>query len=149
MKRGFTLIELIVVIGMLMVLMGAAATSVNGARKRAMISRAQTETQELTKAILAYANYTEDGTLSEVTGLNDTPATESNLKFVLGKVTKRGSTVPVLYNASVSKSGQFLDPWGRPYRVTVKKGERITPPGVPAMDVGVFYPNWHRIEVGE
>ena len=149
MKRGFTLIELIVVIGMLMVLMGAAASGVNGARKRAMISRAQTETQELTKAILAYANYTEDGTLSEVTGLNDTPANESNLKFVLGKVSKRGSTVPVLYNASVSKGGQFLDPWGRPYRVTVKKGERITPPGVPAMDVGVFYPNWHRIEVGE
>ena len=146
MRRAFTLIELMVVIAMIAILMGAATTSVVGAQKRAKISRAQTEAQELTKAILAYANYTEDGTLSELAGLNDSEATESNLKFVLGKVTKRGSTVPVLYNASVAKDGRFLDPWGNPYRVTVKKGERVTPPGVPAMNVGVFYPNWHRVK---
>ena len=149
MKRGFTLIELLVVIGMLAVLMGAMATGINKARQRAIVSRAQTEAEELTKAILAYANFTDDGTLSEVSGLNDTPATEDNLKFVLGRVTKRGSKVPVLYNASTAKNGQLLDPWGRPYRVTVQKGERISPPGVPAMTMGVFYPNWHRIEVGE
>ena len=145
-RKGFTLIELLVVIAMIAILMGAATTSVVGAQKRAKIARAQTETQELTKALLAYANYTEDGTLSELTGLNDSEATESNLKCVLGKVTKRGSTVPVLYNASVAKDGRFLDPWGNPYRVTVKKGERITPPGVPTMNVGIFYPNWHRVK---
>lgn len=145
-RKGFTLIELLVVIAMIAILMGAATTSVVGAQKRAKIARAQTEAQELTKALLAYANYTEDGTLSELTGLNDSEATESNLKCVLGKVTKRGSTVPVLYNASVAKDGRFLDPWGNPYRVTVKKGERITPPGVPTMNVGVFYPNWHRVK---
>lgn len=149
MKRGFTLIEMLVVIGMLAVLMGAMTSSVNNARKRAMVSRAQTEAEELTKALLAYANYTEDGTLSELSGLNDTPATEDNLKYVLGGVTKRGSKVPVLYNASTTQGGQLLDPWGRPYRITVKKGERVSPPGVPNMNVGVFYPNWHRIEVGE
>ena len=146
MRRGFTLIELMVVIAMIAILMGAATTSVVGAQRRAKISRAQTEAQELTKAILAYANYTEDGTLSELSGLDDSEANENNLKCVLGKVTKRGSTVPVLYNASVAKDGRFLDPWGNPYRVTVKKGERVTPPGVPAMNVGVFYPNWHRIK---
>lgn len=146
MRRAFTLIELLVVIAMIAVLMGAATTSVVGAQKRAKISRAQTEAQELTKAILAYANYSDDGTLSELSGLDDSEATESNLKYVLGKVTKRGSTVPVLYNASVAKDGRFLDPWGNPYRVTVKKGATITPPGVPTMQVGVFYPNWHRIK---
>ena len=145
-RKGFTLIELLVVIAMIAILMGAAGTSVVGAQRRAKIARAQTEAQELTKAILAYANYTEDGSLSELTGLDDSEATEDNLKYVLGKVTKRGSTVPVLYNASVAKNGKFLDPWGNPYRVTVKKGERITPPGVPTMNVGIFYPNWHRVK---
>lgn len=146
MRRGFTLVELIVVIGMLMVLAAAMTTSVVKAQQRAKLAKATTEAQELTKAILAYANYTEDGTLSEVAGLNDTEATESNLGFVLGKATQRGSTVPVLYNGSVSRDGRLLDPWGRPYRVTVKKGERITPPGVPSISTGVFYPNWHRIK---
>ena len=146
MKRAFTLIELLVVVGMIAVLMGAATTSVVGAQKRAKIARAQTEAQELTKAILAYANYTEDGTLSELSGLEDSEANENNLKCILGKVTKRGSTVPVLYNASIAKNGKFLDPWGNPYRVTVKKGAVITPPGVPTMEVGVFYPNWHRVK---
>lgn len=149
MKKAFTLVELLVVIAMIAILSGSIGTAVNAARKRARISRAQVEAQELTKAILAYANYTEDGTLSELTGLNEAVATEDNLKFVLGKVTKRGSTVPVLYNASTAKNGQFLDPWGHPYRVTVKQGETIRPPGVPAMDVGVFYPNWHRLSEEE
>lgn len=149
MKRAFTLIELLVVIAMIAILMGAAGTGVVQAQRRAKISRAEIETQELTKAILAYQNYSDDGGLSEMTGLNDTPATADNLKYVLGKVTKRGSTVPVLYNASTTKDGRFLDPWGNPYRVTVKKGERISPPGVPAMETGVFYPNWHRLSEEE
>lgn len=144
-NKGFTLVELLVVIAMITILSGAVGSGIASAQKRSKISRAQTEAQELTKAILAYANYTDDGTLSEVGGLNDTEATESNLKFVLGKVTKRNATVPVLYNGSVAKNGQFLDPWGRPYRVTVRKGETISPPGVPSMSVGVFYPNWHRL----
>lgn len=149
MKKGFTLLELLVVIAMIATLTGAVGSGVMRAQKRARLARAQTEAQELTKAILAYANYTDDGTLSEVTGLNDSEAQESNLKFVLGKVQKRGSTVPVLFNASTAKNGKFLDPWGHPYRVTVRKGEKITPPGVPSMDVGVFYPNWHRLNEGE
>lgn len=150
MRKAFTLVELMVVIAMIAILMGVGATSVNGARKRAKLARAETEAQELTKAILAYANYCEDGKLDELTGLNDAEATEDNLKYVLGKgPQKHGSPVPVLYNASVARNGSFLDPWGNPYRVTVKKGERVSPPGVPAMNVGVFYPNWHRLSEGE
>lgn len=148
-SRAFTLIELLVVIAMIAVLTAAAGSSVASAQRRAKISKAQTEAQELTKAIQAYANYTEDGSLTELTGLNDAPASESNLKYVLGKVTQRGSTVPVLYNASVTSGGQLLDPWGTPYRITVKKGQTVNPSGVPNMKVGIFYPNWHRVTEGE
>ena len=148
MRRAFTLIELLVVVAMIAVLSGAVGAGVNAARKRALITKARAEAQEITNAILAYANYTDDGTLKELAGkLSNSDASSSSLDFLIGKgPNRRGSPVPVLYNAAATKgSGAFLDPWGHPYRVTVKKGENISPPGVPAMSLRLFYPNWHRL----
>ena len=143
-RRGFTLVELLVVVAMIMILAAAMTTSVSGARARARISRAQTDVREITNAILAYANYTSDGTLSSVT-MKDTLATETALAFILGKgPDQRGAKVPVLYNASVT-GGQILDPWGKPYRVTVKQGDTVAPPGVQNLSIRLFYPNWHRL----
>ena len=151
MRRGFTMIELLVVLAIIAVLVAAVSTSVNAARRRAMITRAQSEAEEITNAILAYANYTQDGTLGELAGrLSYTEANESTLGFLIGKGSQNGQKVPILYNAASTKgSGAFLDPWGRPYRVTVKRGQSINPPGVPQMNIRLFYPNWHRLEEGE
>ena len=149
MKRGFTLVELIVVIAMIAILMGAMTSAVTSANRRSRLARAETEAQELTKAILAYANYADDGSLSEFGDLDGADANESNLKYVLGKVNKNGAPVPVLYNASVSQGGVLLDPWGHPYKITVKKGTPVSPASVPTMKVGLFYPNWHRLSEGE
>ena len=81
--------------------------------------------------------------------MTDQPAQESRLAFILGKVTGRGdTTVPVLYNGAI-KNGFILDPWGNPYRVTIKKGEKVQPAGVPDMSLKLFYPNWHRLSEGE
>ena len=144
-RGGFTLVELIVVAAMILILAGAVTTSVSGARARAKISRAEIETREITNAILAYANYTDDGSLSSVT-MNDSPASESSLAFILGQgPSQRGAKVPVLYNAALSSSGQVLDPWGHPYRVTVKAGETVAPPGVQSLSIRLFCPNWHRL----
>lgn len=144
MRRAFTLIELLVVIAMIAIIAGALSTGVAKAQRRSKISRAQTEAREITNAILAYANYAEDGTLSELEGLNEDEATENNLKYILGKTTSRNSQVPVLYNAAL-KGGKILDPWGNPYRITVKKGQKINPPSVNGVKIRMFYPNWHRI----
>ena len=148
MRRGFTLVELLVVVGMIAIIGGAMVTSVSRAQLRAKVSKANVDVGEMTKAILAYANYTEDGTLEGVT-MNDQPAQESRMAFILGKVTGRGGTqVPVLYNGAV-RNGYILDPWGNPDRVTVKMGEKIQPMGVPDMRLKLFYPNWHRLSEGE
>ena len=147
-RRAFTLIELLVVIAMIAILTGAVGIGVNGARKNAKIARARAEAQEITNAILAYANYTEDGTLSSIAGaLSDAEASKSTLGFLIGEgQNAHGSSLPVLYNAAVSKgNGAFLDPWGHPYRVTVRQGQNITPMGIPVMGIRLFYPNWHRV----
>ncbi len=123
-KQGFTLVELLVVIGMLMLLAGAVTTSVTGAQRRAKIQQATVEAQEMTKAILAFENYGKNYSLDKYV-MEDAEATEQSLGFILGKENMQGQgqsgKVPVLFNAAVTGSGKILDPWGNPYRVTIKK----------------------------
>ena len=142
--RGFTLIELMVVVAMIAIIAAAMTSAVAQAQRRAKISRAETEAKELTNAILAWQNYDPSGSLSKYV-MEDAEAEESKMGFVLGKETGRGGKqVPVLFNATISR-GRLVDPWGNPYRVTIKPGERVNPPGVPNMNIRVFYPNWHRL----
>lgn len=147
MKRAFTLIELMVVVAMILVIVGSLHTAVLAAQRRAKISRAHIEAREMTNAILSFQNYDENRSLDKYL-MNDAEAEESRLSFILGGVRARGVTVPVLYNAAIT-GGKILDPWGRPYRVTIKQGETIRPQGVPNMGLRVFYPNWHRLKEGE
>lgn len=123
-KKGFTLVELLVVIGMLMLLAGAITTSVAGAHRRAKIQQATVEAQEMTKAILSYENYGKNYSL-DAHVMENQQATEQSLGFILGKenMQNQGQSgkMPILFNASVKKSGKILDPWGNPYYVTIKR----------------------------
>ena len=119
MKKGFTLVELIVVIGMLMVLAGSVTTAVASARRRAKIAKATATCQEITNAILAYENYAQDYSLeTKATGDSWKEATRGNLGFILGDETAQmgedKGKIPVLYNAEI-KGTAILDPWGRQY----------------------------------
>ena len=119
MKKGFTLVELLVVIGMIAVLTGAASSAVMKARKRAMIARAETEVREMTNAILAYENWDDDHSLKDYETKKEwVPAKEDSLKFILGGVQNKQGDVPVLYNASVV-GGSLRDPWGTPYQYMI------------------------------
>ena len=53
MKRGFTLVELIVVIGMIAVLMASIGTGVHKAHLASKMKRAEAEANEMTNAIRA------------------------------------------------------------------------------------------------
>jgi len=121
-SSGFTLVELLVVMAMLMLLAGAITSSVSSAQKRAKIAQATAEAQEMTNAILAYQHFGDDYKLPSY---DNTPATEANMSFILGGETgPNGEKIPVLYNASI-KGGQILDPWGHPYHVTIKAGRPV------------------------
>ena len=124
MKRAFTLVELLVVIGMIAVLMGAMGSGVANARKRANIARATQEVKEMTNAILAYENYAPGRTLAKVAteGGEWVPATEDKLGMILGKAETEGNgKLPVLYNAHISFGGEIRDPWGKPYMFIIKR----------------------------
>ena len=144
MKRtsGFTLVELLVVIAMLLLLAGAVTSSVASAQRRAKIAQATAEAQEMTNAILAYEHFGDDYKLPNY---NNTPATEANMAFILGDVTVNGQKVPVLYNASI-KSGKLLDPWGHSYRVTIKEGKTFESESDPTDQLKsyVAFPNFNR-----
>jgi len=121
-KSGFTMIELLVVVGMIMLLAAALTTSISGANRRARIQACITEAQEMTNAILAYENYAPDHELKE---MEETAATKSSVAFILGdgKNGLTGEKLPVLFEAAnVSNKGELLDPWGRPYYVTIRGG---------------------------
>ena len=119
MKKGFTLVELLVVIGMIAVLTGAASSAVMKARKRAQIARAETEVREITNAILAYENWDDDHSLKdEDTKKKWLPAKEDSLQFILGGERNKQGDVPVLYNAAVVDK-HLRDPWGTPYQYMI------------------------------
>lgn len=124
-KSGFTIMELITVIAILLLLMGAITTAVTGARRRAKIQQAITEAQQLTDAILAFENYSRPGKPSPLDGRSTGEtweiASEDKMDFVLGKVQNPNmpeERVPVLFNGAV-RGGSIRDPWGHPFRYRI------------------------------
>ncbi len=146
MKRAFTLVELLVVMGMIAMLTGAVGSSVSAARSRARVAKAQAEVKEMTNAILAAENFTELPTMDQAN------ATRDNLKFILGGETgDNGEKIPVLYNGNVGKDGVLRDPWNRPYIVTIRQGNaKVTfSTASQNMRTGYFLPNFYRLSVEE
>ena len=131
-----------------MLLAGAVTTSVAGANRRAKIQQAVTEAQEMTKAILAYENYGRDYSL-DAHLMEKQQATESSLDFILGKENMQNGQsgkMPVLFNASSTRSGKILDPWGRPYYVTIRRGTVDTEQDSTDGNITsyVTFPNYNR-----
>lgn len=146
-SSGFTLVELLVVIAMLMLLAGAVTSSVASAQRRAKIAQATAEAQEMTNAIRAFEHFWGEQDLkSKMPKMNDTEATEGAMSFILGgDPGPDGEKLPVLYNASI-KGGKILDPWGHAYRVTIKEGKSFasTPDPTDQLKSYVAFPNFNR-----
>lgn len=153
-RRAFTLIELLVVLAMIAILVGAMAASVNSARRRARISKAQQEMKELTNAILAFEQYAKGRTLDGYETGGWKACDEKSLALVLGGLTgESGDKVPVLYAASLT-DGRMLDPWGKPYEFIIEKTGTLESGGGTA-GAGINYktapqlPNFFRLQPEE
>lgn len=149
-KRGFTLVELLVVMGMLAIIMGAITTSVSDARERAKIQKATVEVKAITQAVLAYENYSNDGLPILGSGREGAIVNASNLGFLLGKggTTRSGDKIPVILAAALTTGGEVRDPWNRPYRIVIAKG-KVYSQGVSQLRTGFSLPNIHRLSEEE
>jgi general secretion pathway protein G len=134
-SSAFTLIEMMVVIGMLAILMGVAFSGIGQARAQARVAKASVELRELISAWLSYEAAYDDWPV-DVTGA-DLPANMANLKELLGDNPDKA----VYLNAQMV-NGQFLDPWGTPYhfRLITSRDESVQE----KFPASVTFPNRHR-----
>lgn len=146
MKRAFTLLELLVVIAMIAILIGAVGSGMNQARRRAKIAKATQDAKEITNAVLGFRNYAKDRSLVNYDTGGWKETTEGNLSLILGGVkSESGADVPVLYNAQL-RGGKVVDPWGRAYRYRIQKltGESDDS-GKPTFVRAPNLPNFYRL----
>lgn len=151
-KRGFTLVELLVVVGMIAVIMGAVTTSVSGSRERARVQKASAEVKAISQAILAYENYDQGGDKFELPEMEKADAEKGTIGFLLGEgAVQSGGKIPVLLMASLSGGGKMMDPWNTPYKITIKRTS--VSPRVKvlknSMQTGYFLPNNYRLSEDE
>ena len=127
---GFTLVELLVVIAMLMLLAGAITSSISSAQKRAKIAQATAEAQEMTNAILAYQHF---GDNYKLPVYDNQPATEANLSFILGGETgPNGAYVPdvaIRYEKGGEQAERYVEyeTGKRSVNIVVAKKQRFDP----------------------
>lgn len=150
-RKAFTLIELMVVVGMILILVGALSTSISGAMERARRQKAASEVKIITQAILAYENETRNGEDFELPVLNKAECSKDSIGFLLGRETSQSGQIPVLLMAALTSGGKMLDPWGHPYLVTIRKNS-FTPrfkTMTGSMQTGLFLPNFYRLTEDE
>jgi prepilin-type N-terminal cleavage/methylation domain-containing protein len=151
-KRGFTLIELLVVVAMIAILLASLTTSVSSAQERARIQKAMGDVKVMSQAILAYENYSRGGRykLEPMTKEN---ANKGSLGFLLGagQSADSGGKIPALLMAELRAGGDIRDPWGTPYKVTIKSGDATVSiqSASGSMQTGYYLPNFYRLSAKE
>ena len=152
-KNGFTLIELMVVVGMIAILMSAFGLSVSSARERARVQKATADVKVVSQAILAYENYEQGDDNFELPTLSDQDADASSLGFLIGEggSAESGGKIPVLLMASLTGGQKLRDPWGTPYKIKIQE-KTVTPrfkTATGSMQTGYYLPNFYRLTEDE
>jgi len=151
-RRGFTLVELLVVVAMISVILGAISTSVTAAQNRARVQKATSDVKVISQAILAYENY-ERGNAFKLPTMEKVDADMGSIGFLIGQgeTAQSGGKIPALLMASLQGGGKMRDPWGTPYKITIREGagraSGSTAGG--SLQTGYFLPNFYRLKEGE
>jgi prepilin-type N-terminal cleavage/methylation domain-containing protein len=141
-SHAFTLVELLVVLGMISILMGVTFTGIGKARTQARIAKANSEIRTLMNAWLAYEASYDDWPV-EVTG-KEVDAVEGKLQELLGK----NDSGDVFLNAQMSDGEggpAFRDPWGTPYRFRLLQSSGGENKVTDYFGSSITFPNRHRL----
>ena len=139
-SNAFTLVEMLVVLGMISILMGVTFTGIGKARARARVVKANAEIRTLMNAWLAYEASYDDWPVS-IEG-DEIEAEESSIKELLGD----NDTDTVFLNVQLV-NGAFLDPWGTPYRFRLLSDSGGDNKVTDYFGSAITFPNRHRLVV--
>lgn len=158
-KRGFTLIELMVVIAMIAILMAALVSSISAAQQRARIQKATSDVKVISQAILASENYARQGgeyILEPIGGTDpnggqDADATTLRDLLGQGRAAESGGQIPALIMAALRADKTMCDPWGTPYKIQIKTGDATIKieSASGSMSTGYYLPNFYRLSAKE
>lgn len=105
--RGFTLMELLVVMAIIGILAGLLLPALNYAKEHAKRMRAKVEASQVEQALRSY--YTDNRGWTGISG-SDTSAT------LVDVLSGKGGKVPYMeFSTRNLLSGSLVDPWGRKY----------------------------------
>ena len=149
-KRGFTLLELMVVICMIALIIAALATSLTSAQERARTEKARSEGKAIAQAILAYENFDRS---NELPTMENRDADQSALGFLIGQGgnAESGGKIPALLMAALQSGGKMRDPWGTPYKISIRSGGASIKieSASGGMQTGFMFPNFYRLSEEE
>lgn len=142
-SAGFTLVELLVVLAMISILTAAFTAAIRYALVQSKRSAAESEVRELTHAILAYENAAKDHKLPS---MDRADATEDRIGFLIGKGSDSdGNALPVFFEAPL-QNGAVLDPWGNPYKITIREKSVTVKDELTQISTSTFMPNFYRLD---
>ena len=129
--KGFTIVELLIVIVVIGILAAITIVAYNGVTKRSQETKIASDTAQIKKAIFA-ARITTGKTLNGVTGSYATAGTcvikasGTDLAALAksdGCWVNYTQTMSYISAASGLNISQLVDPWGRPYLIDENEGE--------------------------
>jgi type II secretory pathway pseudopilin PulG len=131
-KLGFTLVELLIVMGIIMLLSAILFPAISGARKSAMATKAQSDIKVLHSAIQSFRNeydrYPLHGTQYGAGSDIDYDNARLTATLLANNDSDNPREIPFLKinEASLDEDGRFVDPWkldgerwGQPYEAMV------------------------------
>ena len=136
-RRGFTLMEMLVVIVIIGILVGMVGGAYVSARNHAKRGRAETQLRELCKAWTEYYHTYQSWPHSG----NDIPMTYANLEPLLADNNSYNSNNIPFLSINIHPGDTYCDPWLHPYKISFNEGQA---PQEAAMRIAVSFPNRER-----
>jgi len=145
-KDGFTLLEMLTVIGILGILMASAFTGIAQAQRQGRVAKAQGEIRQIVNAWFAYEAAHDAWPAELAMDGVPFPAAESHpaLKILLGKAENADGELRVYLNMPI-RGGFLMDPWGKPYELKTTPPLSV-PPISDKFSAAVTFPNRNRPE---
>jgi len=128
-NTGFSLIELLTVTAIISIIAGMIGIASHSARQRAYATQARLEAQEVATAFrsywVAYGRWPTGFDGGYNGALTRSKLFESDLMGAAGSSGKTRSPFLEISEKDFYGSEDYLDPWGNPYRLLIKRTEEV------------------------